>query len=172
VNESPEDQRKEFLKHVGYSDCIINSLKLSLNGDFIPVGTVDADLIVPAYASKSGNRIFVPMVIPDRKISIPPGSSPRINPVVVSTTFTDTDSVVITIPAGFEMEFLPGKQIVESKFGKYALSVEMIDKQLVCYRSFVLFADRYKATEYPDFIVFLKKIVKADQTKAVLAQKQ
>jgi hypothetical protein len=172
VNESPEDQRKEFLKEVGYSDCVINSLKFSLTGDFMPVGTVDADLFVPAYASKSGSRIFVPLVIPDRKIAIPPGNSPRVFPVVVNTTFTDYDSVVITIPAGFDKEFLPGKQLIESKFGKYSLTVEMVDKQLVCHRTFVLFADRYKATEYPDFIAFLKKIVKADQTKVVLAQKQ
>jgi len=172
ISESPEEQRKEFLKHVGYSDCIINSLKFTLNGDFIPIGTVYADLFVPAYASKSGNRVFVPIVTPDRKIAIPSSSSPRVNPVVVRNTFTDCDSVLITIPAGFDIEFLLGKQIFESKFGKYTLSAEMIGKQMHCYRSFVLFADSYKPTEYPDFIAFLKKIAKADLTKVVLTQKQ
>ena len=171
VFESPDDQRKEFLKHVGYSDCIINTLKLNLNGDFMPVGTVDADLFVPAYASKSGNRVFVPVVMPDRVIPVPKNSAPRVNPVVVRSAFTDNDSVVITIPEGFNTEFVPGKQNIESKFGTYNLSVEMIDNQLYCYRSFVLFADRYKAMDYPDFVAFLKKAAKYDQTKVVLTKK-
>jgi hypothetical protein len=171
VFESPADQRKEFLKRVGYSDCIINSLKLNLNGDLMPVGTVEADLFIPAYASKSGNRVFVPIVMPDRVIPIPKNSTTRVNPVVVRSAFTDTDSVIITIPAGLNTEFIPGKQNIESKFGKYTLTVEIIDNQIHCYRSFILYADRYKAKDYPDFVAFLKKAAKFDQTKVVLTKK-
>jgi len=171
VFESPADQRKEFLKRVGYSDCVINSLKLNLQGDFMPVGTVDADLFVPAYASKSGNRVFVPVVMPDRLIPVPKNSAPRVNPVVVRSAFSDNDSVVVSIPAGFNTEFIPGKQVMESKFGKYTLSVELIDNQLHCYRSFVLYAGRYEAADYADFVAFLKKTAKFDQTKVVLARK-
>lgn len=172
IFDSPDDQRKTFLRHVGYSDCMINSLQYQLTGDFIPVGTVEADLFVPAYASKSGNRIFIPIVMPDRKISIPQNSTPRVNPVVVRSAFTDCDSIVIRIPDGFSTEFLPGKQNLESRFGKYSLFVELIDNQLHCYRSVVMFANRYNATEYPEFITFLKKIAKADLTKVVLTQKK
>jgi len=171
IFESPEDQRKAFLKHVGYSDCVINSLKYKLSGDFIPVGTVEAELFVPAYASKSGNRIFVPVVMPDRVIPIPKNITPRVNPVVIRSAFSDYDSVAITIPVGFNAEFVPGKQNIESKFGKYTLSVEMTDNHLNCYRSFVVFADRYAATDYPGFVAFLKKVSKFDQTKVVLTQK-
>ncbi len=171
IYESPEDQRKEYLKQVGYSDCIINSLKYTLKGDFIPAGTVEADLFVPAYASKSGNRYFVPIVMPDRGVSVPQNSTPRVNPVVVSRAFTDCDTVVITIPAGFNTEFIPGKQLIDSKFGKYTLAAELIGNQLHCYRSLVVFADRYKAAEYTDFVAFLKKTAKYDQTKVVLTQK-
>jgi hypothetical protein len=171
IFESPEDQRKEFLKHVGYSDCIINSLKYNLNGDFVPSGTIEADLVVPAYASKSGNRIFVPVVMPDRIIPIPKNSAPRVNPVVIRNAFTDSDSVVIAVPAGYNVEFVPGKQYIESKFGKYTFSVVMIDNQLHCYRSFVLYADRFETTDYPGFIAFLKKAAKYDQTKVVLSLK-
>jgi len=171
IYESPEDQRKEFLKRVGYSDCIINSLKLRFEGDFMPVGTVDADLFVPAYASKSGTRVFVPIVMPDRVIPVPKNNTPRVNPVVIRSSFTDNDSLVITIPAGFATEFIPGKQNIESKFGKYTLSVEITNNQIHCYRSFILFAERYKATEYTDFVAFLKKVAKYDQTKVVLTRK-
>jgi hypothetical protein len=137
----------------------------------MPVGTVDADLFVPDYASKSGTRVFVPIVMPDRVIPVPKNNTPRVNPVVIRSSFTDNDSLVITIPAGFATEFIPGKQNIESKFGKYTLSVEIIDNQIHCYRSFVLFAERYKATDYPDFVAFLKKVAKYDQTKVVLTKK-
>jgi len=35
-----------------------------------------------------------------------------------------------------------------------------------------MFAGRYKAAEYPDFVAFLKKAAKYDQAKVVLAQKK
>ena len=169
--DSPEDQRKHYLKYVGYSDCVINSLKYNLTGDFIPVGTEEAELFVPSYASKSGNRFFIPVIMPDRKLNIPQNSTPRVNPLVLRSAYTDCDSVVITIPAGFDPEFIPGKQLIDSKFGKYTLSVEMIDKKLYCFRSFIRYSGRYEATEYADFVAFLKKTAKADQTKVVLSQK-
>lgn len=171
IFDSPENQRKQYLKHVGYSDCIINSLKYNLTGDFIPVGTEEAELFVPAYASKSGNRLFIPVIMPDRRLNIPQNITPRVNPVVLRSTYTDCDSVVITIPPGFGIEFIPAKQLIDSKFGKYTLSVEMIDKKLYCFRSFIRYAGRYEANEYADFVAFLKKTAKADQTKVVLTQK-
>ena len=171
LSESPDDQRKEFLKHIGYSDCVINTLKYNLNGDIIPVGTVEAELDVPAFASKNGNRLFIPAVARDRFIPVPQNSSPRVNPVVIRNSFTDSDTVVIQIPAGLKTEFIPGLQLIESKFGKYAFSAEMKGEQLYCYRMFEVHADRYKASEYGDFIAFLRKIAKSDQTKIVLTQK-
>ncbi len=172
INESPDDQRKDFLKHVGYSDCTINSLKFTLNGDFIPVSSTQATLFVPAYASKSGNRIFIPLVTPDRFIAVPQNTVARVNDVVIRKAFSDRDSIQISPPAGFSSEFIPGKQVIESKFGKYTLTVELIGGQLYSYRSMVLYADRYKAKDYSDFIAFLKKISKADQSKVVLAEQK
>ena len=169
--DSPENQRKQYVKRVGYSDCIINSLTYNLTGDFIPVGTEEVELFVPAFASRSGNRFFVPVIMPDRGLNIPRNSTPRVNPVVVRSTFSDCDSVTVTIPDGFDTEFIPDKQLIDSKFGKYMLSVEKLDKKLYCYRSFILFSGRYEASEYPDFVAFLKKIAKSDQTKVVLTQK-
>ena len=171
LSESPEDQRKEFLKHIGYSDCVINTLKYNLNGDIIPVGTVEAELEVPAFASKNGNRLFIPAVARDRFIPVPQNSTPRVNPVVIRNSFADSDTAIITMPAGLKAEFIPGQQRIESKFGKYAFSAEMKGEQLFCYRMFEVHAGWYKASEYAEFIAFLRKIAKSDQTKIVLTQK-
>jgi hypothetical protein len=47
----------------------------------------------------------------------------------------------------------------------------MIGEQLFCYRMFEVHAGWYKASEYAEFIAFLRKIAKSDQTKIVLTQK-
>ncbi len=171
LSESPEDQRKEFLKHIGYSDCVINTLKYNLNGDIIPVGTVEAELEVPAFASKNGNRLFIPAVARDRFIPVPQNTTPRVNPVVIRNSFTDSDTAIINMPAGLKAEFIPGPQRIESKFGKYVFSAEMKGEQLFCYRMFEVHAGWYKASEYAEFIAFLRKIAKSDQTKIVLTRK-
>ena len=76
-----------------------------------------------------------------------------------------------TIPTGFEIEFKPEAQIIDSKFGNYTLSVEKSGDHIICTRSFSIRKNRYSADEYTDFIAFLKKVSKADQTKVVLVQK-
>jgi len=171
LSESPEDQRKDFLKRIGYSDCVINTLKYNLSGDIIPVGTVEAELEVPAFASKNGNRLFIPAVSRDRFIPVPQNTTPRVNPVVIRNSFTDSDTAIIYMPGGLKAEFIPGQQRIESKFGKYVFSAEMKGEQLFCYRMFEVHAGWYKASEYAEFIAFLRKIAKSDQTKIVLTQK-
>lgn len=168
INDSPDDQRKGFYKRSGLPDSRINSLKYTLIGDFLPQGSEEADLFVPAYASKSSNRFFVPLVMPDRITAIPSNTGTRVNPVVINESFIDRDTMNFSIPAGFEIEFKPQPQLIDSKFGNYSLRVDISDDRLVCIRSFSIYENRYTAAEYADFIAFLKKVSKADRTKAVL----
>ena len=171
IYDSPEDQKKGFYKRSGLPDSRINSLKYTLNGDFLPEGTEEADLFVPAYVSRSSNRFFLPLVLPDRISSIPSNTGARVSPVVIHESFIDRDTMNFTIPTGFEIEFKPEAQIIDSKFGNYTLSVEKSGDHIICTRSFSIRKNRYSADEYTDFIAFLKKVSKADQTKLVLVKK-
>ena len=171
IYDSPEDQKKGFYKRSGLPDSRINSLKYTLNGDFLPEGTEEADLFVPAYASRSNNRFFLPLILPDRISAIPSNTGKRVSPVVIHESFIDRDTMNFTIPTGFEIEFKPEAQIIDSKFGNYSLSVEKSGDHIICTRSFSIRKNRYSAEEYTNFISFLKKVSKADQTKVVLVQK-
>jgi hypothetical protein len=171
INDSPEEQKKGYYKRSGLPDSKINALKYSLTGDYLPIGCEEADIFVPAFASKTNNRFFVPLVLPDRSYSPPVVSTPRTNPVVIRQSFIDTDTLRFSLPAGVEIEYKPEKQVIDSKFGHYSLSVEQEGRQLLSIRSFSFYENRYEASEYTDFISFLKKIAKADLSKLVLKQK-
>ncbi len=169
--ENPEEQRKGYYKRSGLADSRISSLKYTLSGDFLPQGTEEVDLFIPAFASRSSNRYFMPAVLPDRVNRVPAYTSARTSPLVIRNEFTDRDTLEFSLPEGFVIEFKPEKQVIETKFGSYSLIVENIGDKLVCIRSFSIYANRFPAAEYADFIVFMKKITKADQTKIVLFQK-
>lgn len=170
--DSPDEQRKNFYKQIGFSDCKIKSLAYTLTGDYIPTGTESAELFVPDYASKSGIRYFVPVVIPDCYIKIPQNTIARKNPVVVRQSFFKSDTLQLIVPEGLATEFIPSKQLIESKFGNYSLSVDVKDREIQCVRSLTVYANRYEAAEFTELVAFLKKISKADLTKLVFTEKQ
>lgn len=170
ITQSPEDQKKGYYIRSGFPDSKVNNLKYRLVGDFLPVGSEEVEAFIPAFASKSNNRFFVPVVLPDRINKIPAGNT-RTFPFVINRSFVDYDTIRITIPAGLSLEFKPDVQAIDSKFGRYSLSVEQRDRQIICIRRFMLNEIKAEPAEYPDFIAFLKKTVKADQAKVVLVQK-
>ncbi len=169
--DSPEDQKRGFYKRSGLADSKINSLKYTLTGDYLPEGSEEADLFVPSFASKSSNRLFMPVVLPDRYNNIPAYTVTRINPVVINDSFIDCDTLEFSVPDGFAIEFIPENQVINSKFGDYSLSVEKSGDKLICIRSFSIRENRFPADEYMDFIAYLKKVSKSDQTKVVMVKR-
>jgi hypothetical protein len=129
-------------------------------------------LQLPRFGSISGNRLFLPINITAKSLSIPSNDEERKNNVqATSRGKTEESALIIQIPQGFRLESELSTVALKSDFGAFDLKVSMDNKgQIVVNRRLVLNNSVQPKEKYGDFIDFLKAIVKADKSKLVLVK--
>jgi hypothetical protein len=124
------------------------------------------------YATVTGKRLFIVPNLFDRsgrRLSI---DSTRKYEYVTHESYTDIDSVVIGIPAGYQPESMPKDVAIDGKFGKYTASVKFGDDKLIYYRYRQQTADRFPPADYPALVKFYEQLYQADHQKVVLVKKE
>lgn len=126
-------------------------------------------LKLPNIASKSGNRLFVPINILSCWNSIPPQVSQRIHPIQAhSRGFMEKDKVEIEIPKGYKIENGFSAVSIATSFGKYELSFEQKDTKILVNREFTVNNSVQSKDKYQELTNFFKTVVKSDKIKLVL----
>jgi len=167
---SLEDQKKKLYKNIDLPDFKIHEVKVSCIKTRIPESQLALDLDIRNYASKSGDRLFIPLNLLNRTSYIPKKVKERRTPVQGRREFCDTDSIHFALPDGFKIENLPSKKMIKSDFGTYTSEVIQNDKEITFIRKVEFFKFNYPAERYDDFRNYRKAIVRADKAKLVLKQ--
>ena len=169
VYASKEEQEKWFLKYQNFPSFSIEELTFSAS-DTTAEAQCGYTIKVPRYASKAGKRLFIPL----NKVN-PLGmslskDSDRVHPVALSQTFKETDQIILQLPEGYTIESLPKPTALESPYGTYTTTLEVVDQTIVFKRNLTLPAQQVPAAEYEQLRAFLKAILKADSAKMVLVE--
>ena len=167
---SLEEQKKKLYKSIDLPDFKIQDVKIECIKTRIPESKLDLTLDVRNYASKSGDRLFIPLNLMNRSSYIPKKVKERRTSILGRREYCDTDSIHFTIPEGFKIENLPGKKVIESDFGRYTSEVKQNEQEISYIRSLEFFKFNYPADRYDDFRNYKKAIVRADKAKLVLKQ--
>ena len=137
-------------------DTVLGSRKISLN--------------IKNYGTKTGNRIFIPLNTLNKISTVPQKLEKRRNPVSLNNAFYDKDTIEITIPEGYRMEYLPQDIEHYSDFGSYVLSIKKSGKKVFCCRKLKFRQGTFPPEKYKDLRDFFKTIVKGDKQKMVLVK--
>ena len=86
-----------------------------------------------------------------------------------STSMNET--AVFTIPAGFSVDETPDAVKLESEFGKYSTSFELVGNKLTFKRSLVMKRTLIPAEKYDAVRSFYSKLREAEQAPVVLLKK-
>lgn len=167
---SLEDQKKKLYKSINLPDFKIQNIKLSCTKTRIPKSELDLNLDIRNYASKSGDRLFIPLNLLNRSSYIPKKVKERRTSIFGRREFCDVDSIHFTIPEGYKIENLPSKKSIESDFGTYTSEVKQQEKEITYIRKVEFFKFSYPAERYDDLRNYRKAIVRADKAKLVLKQ--
>ena len=172
LNESREDQKKALLKGIDIPEFSIRDFTISDTlVDREPQGLIGLDLIVNHYVKSSGDRIFLPLNLMNRFANVPRSIKERHSDVWFSSSFSDTDSIIYTIPNGYKVEYLPENIDISYDFGAYHSETVKQGDKLVYVRKISRNKGLYPGETYPDVIDFYRQIVKADNCKALLLKK-
>lgn len=137
---------------------------------YIPEVSIDWSFLSRKYGSLNADRILLPVVIENSHFSSQKSS--RVHDVVFRTPYQEKNRLVLTVPDGYSVEFLPSPVSVDTEFASYALEYAVSGNTITITES--LRANRciLPASEYDSYRSFVKSCNKAVQAKIVLKKNE
>jgi transglutaminase-like putative cysteine protease len=166
-----EGQKKWVQENTDIPTFDLKSFSITHDKNSIPSANVNLDIILNNFATVSGKRLFLTPNLMNRYSSIPPKLEKRKTPVVLSTAFTDYDTIRYKLPEEIYPEFLPEPVKIESRFGKYEASYSVDQGEIIYSRKFVMKSGEFPAESYSELTSFLQSVSRADKTKVVFLNK-
>ncbi len=173
VAELNETTKKEYLNEMlDVSDFELKEFSFERKKDRLPTATEKIILNLPNFASVSGKRIFLPTNVLSKWRIIPfTSEDTRRNEVQADARgFTQNDEIIIELPNGYKAESGLQPIKIESVFGKFTMTFQLTDNQLVINRNFILNNSIQPKEKYNLLIDFFKNIIKNDKENIVLVK--
>ncbi|WP_159445038.1 DUF3857 domain-containing protein [Filimonas lacunae] len=171
IHYASKEQREKYLNNtLGLPTYKVDKIDYDEQKAAMPQVTENLHVQSPAYASASGKRLFVVPNLFNKTRSKLSTDKPRVTEIDYPYSYTDVDSVFITVPAGYVLESLPKNITLQNKFGRYAISFfyegNTIRLERVCERN----AGRFPPEDYTGLAKFIADMYKADRSTLVLVK--
>ena len=120
-----------------------------------------------SYGAINGERMFVPL----NKVNqspLPPEVRNRENALYINRGYRDADSLTISLPSGYEIDFIPGSVSLSHDFGSFESTVEVKNGQVFYIRNIHMQEGTYPAEDYAALVQFYRTVSTADAARLVL----
>lgn len=132
----------------------------------------DLKVEVDDYASLLGDEMLVKINIFHKGGSKGARVKERKNDVYIRNGYLDTDDIEVKIPEGYNFDQANIYKSIDTKFGKYSVSVSKDENGKVKYkRTFLIKEGLYPKEEYKNFSKFINQVNKNDNLKIVFNKK-
>jgi hypothetical protein len=170
-NASVKDLVDAFQKTISTPAAMINKINYKFLKDQLPEAIETVNLSIRSYASRTGNRLFIPFYMFTSATSCMNQRPNRKTPVSFRYSYIDSDTVEVHIPHGFTVESIPGTLEADSRFGHYKVTVTQVGDVLKYTRVSDMKEGRYAPESFSELSAFLQKRNHADKANAVLIKK-
>ncbi len=162
-----KEQNDDLLELHDELDYTIDSFIYSYDFTTIPVFNLKENVSIRKFASISGSRIFIPLVLIQRfETSI--SDTSRLSGIDIPNALTEIDSLAIEIPPGYVVESMPKSISIQTKFGSTHLAVELKNNKLLIVNEFTLLKNNLDKSAYPELSTLLDAAYKSTRSKIVL----
>jgi hypothetical protein len=171
VLEIGENEQKKWLyKRIDIPSFEITAFKFNHEKKPIPELNANVSANITRYGSASGKRLFFQPNVFNKINSIAIPQKERKYPLALRYPFIDTDTVSISIPQGYHLEFVPTPVSIESPYGRYTAQVIPSENGLLYIRTYSLVKGTFPPEQYMDFVKFINKVAEVDKSKLVLVK--
>ncbi len=168
---SEQDQQRWIYNNFSFPNYSLEQHGLSSDLEGNPVFTIDLDVNLRTLANISGQRLFVPVNALSHGVSVPPRVRNRKLPFELKFPVNYSDTLVFSLPSDYVPETLPTLFHLESEFGVYTSSVELVDDKVVYVRKLQTFTGIFEPELYQDYFRFYQNISRADNQNLVFLRK-
>ncbi len=131
-----EDQKRWVSESVSIPGNTLEKFTINQPDKSHPVIIETLELSLKGYASVLSDRIILPLNLMNRSSRIPVSSETRVSEILLRRETTQIDTIIFRIPQGYYVLSSTNPVSIESPFGQYRTSVEIIDDKrlysLVC----------------------------------------
>ncbi len=166
-----KDRRKSIINNIAIPNFKLLDYQLTVNKCRKPSLTKDLQLEASNYCTQMGSRTILKLNLFNALNSVPQYARKRNNPVYIRRNYSESDTIKYQIPEGLEIEALPEKTTISSKYGEYQSFAEQKDGHIIYHRYFQVNKGTYPKEEFNDFREFLEKVSVSDNAKTVLITK-
>lgn len=131
---------------------------------------VSMQLETRKLANITGSRMFVPVGI-FHKITVPRALQQRVQPVSIGYGYVDIDTLVVTIPEGYEVETLPQSSSEVTPLGELSQTFEAAGNTVTVITRHLMRNGRYPATDYATLRNLKTAVKRAYDQRIVLRRK-
>ena len=168
--------KNRISKTIPLSSFTITKLEHTINKSELPSVEQRMNIVTKNPLEMTKERIFVPANLNFQNSSWYQDldKKERDIPFQISKGFTDMDSIIITIPEGYQIEGVPSNKEFKSEFGSYSRKViptSSSSKEIVCIRKVICYRDSYPKDKYQKYYDFAKKVKKSDRQSFVFVKK-
>ena len=162
-------QKKYLYNLLKIKDFTIDSFQFERKTGRRPTINLDLELGLPAFASKSGKRLFLPTCL-FSKMDCPvgDGSERRSEVQADSRGITEIQTSKFNLPAGFSVENLPQNIHLSNDFGQFDFEAKKLNSEILVFRKLILNNKILTSEKFGELIDFLKKVDTADDSIIVL----
>ncbi|HVW95123.1 MAG TPA: DUF3857 domain-containing protein [Mucilaginibacter sp.] len=170
IKEPEKEQYKFVQKYYPINNMDIGSLKITRDKSFDPSTTETIKLKARDYATFTGDKYYFMLNPANRQTSSPRPVSNRQHDVSITRGYTEQDSIIFTIPAGYHLEKRPLNINLKKPFGSFIATMILQGNTLTFKRTFQLIGGLYNKDTYQDLVDFFQDVVDADQYNVVLVK--
>lgn len=171
AQKSQQEREKYFASNAGFSITKLHQLNITAS-ESRPESETNYHLDAMNYAVRSGKRMFVPLMKTNPLSRSLPANEHRQLALHIPEGYTFSDTVVLHLPADYEVENVPSPVNLESEFGSFEMRVEKVAEQVTVIRRVVRQPVSVSAERYEEVRQFYQQVLKADGTQIVLVKKQ
>lgn len=168
-----KDLHKHYKNRFSWiSNLQIKNLVIKDNRDTIEFAE-DFTFTATNYSNKAGNSIYFPINLFNKNENIPDKYRNRKNDFEIKRGYYDEDEIEIKLPDNYEIEFLPERVELDTKFGNYKINVQKLENgKLIYSRMLTIKSGNYSKEQYEQYRKFREQIAKNDNLKIVLTTKK
>ena len=163
-----KDRQKYLQKIVHAPQAEIGKVDIQESGAKI---TLDAEIKSQKYATKTGQRLFVPICPLHRGYTVPNANSERVEDIWRDMGYLDTDDITITIPEGYAIEAGPKGISIDQPFASFSFSIQADDNTIHIKNRLLMKSGIFPKSQYAQLADFIRSINSAYNQKVVLKKK-